>query len=159
MLYELARTGISFFSDEESARRVVRRSGGFERISVYDGEIIEETSALQLVEIYRNNNELFEIVRDISDRGVISSVDITAPSDVVIEIFFLICREHTPLLRSGASFNYIEGLNPVIEDGSYLGGNKTGDGSLSYCFITNYHAAIQFDSQDREPSPVLCLTS
>ena len=85
----------------------------FSRIIVYEGEILEEMSTEHYVDTFMNNSELTNLLKQISEAGVILSIAFgrwRETEDVRVE--FVINTDFTPFIVGNNNFNnaffYIE---------------------------------------------------
>jgi len=132
LLDELKQVSIVFYKDKDDALRTRGIARGWEKLVLYDSEIVATTSAPRLVTFLNENLELFNVIREIGDKGVILSVSIADAADADIWIRFSIWDEHVQFINekgwtgwSGSNFLYIEGwsIGPEIYDDVHIRDN------------------------------------
>ena len=100
-------------NDEELARIGNSRSVyETESVVIYSGDIVEEKSSEYLVEYLVSSEELYNILVEISERGIIRDVSIVPPTDADVWINFTINREYTTFTNNDGFpvfFRYIVG--------------------------------------------------
>jgi len=87
-LNSLERFSINFLSKDEFYHVCSRVQGNL--IIMHEGEIPEEFNPLELVEIVKNNTELYDVIRNISKRGILSSLGMSSREGGTLSFSFSI---------------------------------------------------------------------
>ena len=118
---ELTQVVIEFPLTEHEA--MLKRDGNvreWHRLIIYNDEIVTETSAERLIELFENHYELLNIITDMNENDTLSRVSISDTGGRGVQIRFSINTDHTEFterLVPGTlnTFYYIEGCVSDIE--------------------------------------------
>ena len=125
LLEVLISIGIDFHDNEANARKLDPNFGtrGKGRLTVFNGEMIEKTSAPHIVEFFENETELLSIIREISIQGVINNIYISDTSDDYhedVRINVYINTIYTSFVQRGwIMYNYMEGKSAPEQRAHY----------------------------------------